>query len=146
MAEVPVSEREFRQAFRQHKRAYEHLKQLYRNRQPGSSMSHSRNLLLFYAVECALKARLMREFGATWYHQLPDEKRIGHRLNAGFDQLKMPLPRIPGASPRIRNGVRVRIRYSELHQAWRYGISLHPQDEKAAVDALEQALKWLESD
>ena len=131
---IPVSEREFDRAWRKHMQAFRKL---------GNDVSHSRNLLLFYAVECLVKARLLRYYRVDSYQKLPEEAKIGHRINAGLDQLRVNIGRVPDVS--ARDSTRSHIQHDRLHQAWRYGKMLD-ECEQRAVDALQHIIDRLENE
>lgn len=127
---LSVSKREFERAYRKHKDAFATL---------GSNVTYSRHLLLFYAVECALKAQLLEYYQLDAYNKLPQEAQIVHRLNAGLDLLRLPI-RIPVA--RANDLQQSPVADHQLHEAWRYGKSLDKESE--AVSALTTALRLLE--
>ena len=152
MSRVKVTWREFWRAAQQHMQAYRRLQSAGRNapvrtRQAGASgnadaePNASGYLLLYYAVECALKAKLLESSKLIYYHQLEERDQIEHHLNRGLARLHLKV-RIPDAV--VRSGSRERISDTELHQAWRYGKALEKSDEQRAVMALEQAFRILQ--
>lgn len=40
----------------------------------------------------------------------------------------------------------VNVALADLHQAWRYGVRLHAEDEKKARDLLDELISWCERD
>lgn len=129
---IPVTNREFRRGCYQHAEAYRVMR---------SNNSGSRKLLLFYAVECGLKAKLLKHYRVDTYDKLPPEAQIGHRLNRGFDLLRVPY-RVPATT--ALDKANTRIEHDQLHEAWRYGKLLELEEQ--AVAELEKALRWLESE
>ncbi|WP_156926965.1 hypothetical protein [Azospirillum halopraeferens] len=98
----------------------------------------SRGLLLFYAIECGLKAlymdlhKLARASAAN--AQAVPARSFGHRIDDLIAALRIPMHRIPSRPPhlQLRGGGSVHV--SDLHEAWRYG-------EKIVVHA--DAVAWL---
>ena len=136
--EFSVSRRDFLRAAKRHKRTYERIV-AGSARGRGRDRKTSAYLLLFYAVECAIKAKLLEQRGCEWYHQLQGDEKIGHQLNRGLALLRVNV-RIPSAALGDRPD---RVRDHQLHLAWRYGRSLREEDEREAVQALERAMNIL---
>ena len=134
MAQIPVSEREFDRAWRKHMQAVQGLPN-------NSNVSHSRNLLLFYAAECLVKARLLRYYRVDSYEKLPPHAQIGHRINAGLDELRVGVPKVPEVVAKDRAGTS--IQHYQLHQAWRYGKTLDQAQQQQAVEVLRQIISKL---
>jgi hypothetical protein len=125
-----------------------HLRKAFlRQRQPVLAQEQCRNLLLFYAVECGLKA-------AWWTrNRLRDTSEIESHLKEGGHDLifwakKLYLPAaITGGSASIRlrsSGTRLDVRLA--HQAWRYGADVEPDDEAALGTWLEQVWQWAKAE
>ncbi|MFE0687909.1 hypothetical protein ACFV0Z_07190 [Streptomyces xiamenensis] len=99
-------------------------------------------LLYFYAVECGLKAEVLR-----WVLQREDTSALPkhlrtHNLRQLAKTLNLQDPG-PGADPlrchRHKDGSWVESQ--QLHEAWRYGAELRAEDQKAAMEALKALLK-----
>ncbi len=103
-----------------------------------------RRLLLFYSVECGLKAAYLgkRGINARDTRSLPPELR-SHDLRRLAKELGLGSTYRDGLSGCRRQEVRQhRVDHHELHEAWRYGASLHKSDEKRVVRALEMLSDW----
>lgn len=108
-------------------------------------------LLLFYAVECGLKAAWLKRQGRTLFEG-DDIKRTGHNLRQILKDLNvganlslsesLRLPEVTRGQTKLpRNG-----KFSDLHQVWRYGGQcLHPTD-MACEQQLEQVLDWIKGE
>jgi hypothetical protein len=106
-------------------------------------------LMLFYAAECGLKAEILVRERARDTSALPEDLR-NHDLRSLAKALGLP-PAVAQAVQRCRRvmlgslgeaGQRHEwVGPAELHQAWRYGADLDPEDEKRAVEALRHLVK-----
>ncbi|MFE4912417.1 hypothetical protein ACFRCX_12830 [Streptomyces sp. NPDC056652] len=111
--------------------------------------SATAGLMLFYSAECALKAELLaRVLKARDTSKLPSELR-SHNLRA--------LAKALGLSTTAQEAVKSCARVSrtppggthgsglvapkELHEAWRYGADLDPEDQKQALAALRKLIE-----
>lgn len=129
MAELRASRREMERAFRQHKTVAN----------SGDGLSHK--LLLFYAIECGLKAELMKRSGVAEYHALPSDQQFGHDLREALRLLRVPATLKIG-STQTRQKDPQTVDAARLHQAWRYGIEC--VDEESVLKSLQAILRWLE--
>jgi len=105
---------------------------------------HSAHLLLFYAVECGLKAAYLGKGGinAKGTRSLPEDMR-NHDLRKLAKELRIDASVARQLSScRRRHDPAVTVQHQELHQAWRYGASLNPDDERSAISALEALNDW----
>lgn len=106
-------------------------------------------LLVFYAVECGLKAVWLRRH-AKEVLEGQDIEHLGHDLNQLFKELRVghslvALPAVItlkplGKAPRLRTrsgGVDV------LHQAWRYGIEVQTPDVALVGKQLDGLNQWI---
>jgi HEPN domain-containing protein len=97
-------------------------------------------LLLFYAVECGMKAAVLRRVKGRGTNDLDgplrthDLSRLAKELRLSADiNTKLVRCRRPGADY---------VEHHELHEAWRYGAKLDPQHEAHAVAGLRELAKW----
>ncbi|MFI8084016.1 hypothetical protein ACIF6L_24820 [Kitasatospora sp. NPDC086009] len=103
-------------------------------------------LLLFYAAECALKERVLIRKG------LRDTSLLEPTHDLWKLAKDLGLPRRLGAALRGMQNCRtagqsaVNVAIADLHQAWRYGVKLHVEDEKRARDLLDELITWCEQD
>lgn len=132
---IPAGSRQLRRAF------FKHAEQA----KKGTSPSHY--LLLFYAVECGLKSiylnRARTRVRTT--HDISDE-----RLRRSHDLARWALElRLPSVITRANTFFRLRSDNSSwsidyAHEAWRYGIAMHPADEQRLVHWLKLVHQWIE--
>ncbi|MFB7919059.1 hypothetical protein [Streptomyces sp. NPDC056061] len=102
-------------------------------------------LMLFYSAECGLKAEILAMNGSRDTSQLPGHLR-NHDLRALAKELRLSAPTQTGLTPCRRKAVRggtghgtgqpAPVDPPSLHQAWRYGADLNPEDEARALRAL----------
>ncbi|WP_200304032.1 hypothetical protein [Streptomyces adelaidensis] len=96
-------------------------------------------LLLFYSAECGLKAEVMRRRRLRDTSQLPEEFRT-HDLRVLAKELNWSpqTQRALKGCARPRNNGRAlpKVEPPALHEAWRYGADLEPEDEKQSLAAL----------
>jgi hypothetical protein len=126
-----------------------HLRKAFqRQRPPAGAQVQNRNLLLFYAVECGLKAAWLTR------NKLRDTSQIeplflrdgGHDLTLWTKRLYLPAT-ITSAKPNFRlrdAGTALQLKFA--HQAWRYGVDVEPEDEAALHQWLEQVWQWAKGD
>ncbi len=103
-------------------------------------------LLLFYAAECALKERVLARRG------LRDTSHLEPTHDLWKLAKELGLPRHLGAALKGMKNCRaagqpgVNVALADLHQAWRYGVKLHVEDEKKARGLLDELISWCEQD
>ena len=105
-----------------------------------------------YAVECLLKAKLMRMFGCRNLGALEEELQRKKLLPSNFTvfthQLELLL-RLTGAAARLRQDQTLWQTFNRVNNwvpAWRYSADL--SDEKRALDfkdAVDRILGWIEN-
>ncbi|MDA8370762.1 MAG: hypothetical protein M0026_12985 [Nocardiopsaceae bacterium] len=98
-------------------------------------------LLRFYAVECALKAALLRRENKRSTADLEKRDR-SHDIRALAIRLKLPRHEIDSlVNCRLKPDGRP-VASAELHEAWRYGAALQDEDQKRMEAALLALLTW----
>lgn len=96
-------------------------------------------LLLFYAAECGLKAERLRQTNSRSTASLD----YGHDLRRLAKDLRLPPSTISRlANCRSNRDNNRRIAFRDLHEAWRYGMTLDEGDEKEALFSLQELLRW----
>lgn len=98
--------------------------------------------MLFYSAECGLKAEVLTRIGARDTSQLPRHLRTHDlrdlakelRLSAQAQQALLTCRRKGAGQGPVRPNNPVAAQ--SLHEAWRYGAELDPEDEKRALRAL----------
>ncbi|WP_302409641.1 hypothetical protein [Comamonas kerstersii] len=106
-------------------------------------------LLLFYAVECGLKAVWLKRQNRTIFDG-PDINKMGHNLqkvlkdlNVGSD-LSLPesfqlATASQGTTSVQRNG-----KFGDVHQAWRYGGKCLAPTDNDCEQQLQRVLNWIQ--
>jgi hypothetical protein len=132
---VDVSVAALRESSRAHKAAAESL---------SSDVATIAALLLFYSVECGLKAALLRRSGARDTSSLTGSER-SHDLRGLSKALRLSPSLASRPYYRLRDSQdahNVTVAVHELHEAWRYGRKLQASDQAAAVADLHKMLNW----
>ena len=137
---INVTVREFYYSFKKHYHCYKEIR----------GYEKTKRLILFYAVECGLKCRLMQRTGKNTYHELLacDEmdrlKKDGHNIRLllqknEVDRFRIGVIRMTGRQASVTPG--------EFNQLWRYGIKdTVYEDETAAEDVLCEIAVWLDGE
>jgi hypothetical protein len=118
---------------------------------PANTRKNPHRLLLFYAVECGLKAVWLKRQSRSLFDR-EDIDRTGHNLRQVLKELKvgaeLSLPENLQLSPVTRNGAQEPRNgdISILHQAWRYGGSCTAPTDNDCERQLEQVLKWIQGE
>jgi len=112
----------------------------------SASLSGPSNfLLLFYAVESGLKYVYLRKNGLKSTDDLDDPiKEYGHDITLWLSELKIPAHRMF-----YKKNFRLRKKIGsnhvrDIHQAWRYGILIHEEDERDIISFLHNLEQWIE--
>ncbi len=99
----------------------------------GASPPHF--LLLFYAVECGLKACILKDNSKLKLSQI--NKDLVDIYTHDLSYLVKKLRIVVGETNfRVRSGNSYTIKYA--HQAWRYGIAIQEEDEKKMIEWLKK--------
>jgi hypothetical protein len=109
-------------------------------RTAGAGLNAPERLLLFYGLECGLKAQIMKERRAEITSELPLIREIGHDLRECLKALHAPADLTLRAARTIQKKQQL-VPNSLLHQAFRYGIEL--DDSAGVVAELQKVRRWL---
>jgi hypothetical protein len=95
--------------------------------------TNAHRLLLFYSIECGLKATLMKRDKANCTDVCPKVIECGHDINKLLDALRaghtLKIPSI--IVMQARNGNKRSLNSGEINQMWRYGGQVtHTQHQK----------------
>jgi hypothetical protein len=104
----------------------------------GNTDSHL--LLLTYAAECGLKWLILQRRGVHTTARLDDDD-LTHDLDILLNRLGSP--RRVG-SYRTASPGGVSITANSLHQVFRYGARLRPEDRERVIAALRAVIEWVE--
>ncbi|HBO3409193.1 hypothetical protein ACIUV6_06025 [Pseudomonas aeruginosa] len=117
----------------------------------GSTRKNPQRLLLFYAVECGLKAVWLKRNRRDLFDR-EDIERAGHNLRQVLKDLKvgaeLSLPENLQLRPVTQNGTQHPRNgdISILHQAWRYGGECTAPTDNDCEYRLEQVLNWIQGE
>ncbi|WP_306838350.1 hypothetical protein [Catenuloplanes nepalensis] len=110
--------------------------------QASTSGAHAGHFLLrFYAVECGLKAAVLRRRRARSTAQLPESLR-SHDLRALAIELRLPPLITQALKPCASHESGQQIHVHQVHEAWRYGRRLSASTEKDFVAGLDLLIAW----
>ena len=130
---VHVTQKEIQKAFRNHKSVVD----------ISNLGCRTSKLVLFYAVECGLKALYMRENKLKRTDQENSLKESAfyfrHNLNHLLVKMNMNI-KIPKLVAKDNS----QIEPEDLHAAWRYGKELDNRKELRCIERLKDILKELE--
>lgn len=143
MSAVPFTDRELKRAWRE--------LSVIAMPAAGSTRQNPHRLLLFYAVECGLKAVWLKRQGRGLFDR-EDVDRTGHNLRQVLKDLKVGAelslpenlrlqPVVLNGAPQSRNGD-----ISILHQAWRYGGTCTAPTDNDCEQQLERIWKWIQGE
>ena len=137
MAVVHVSDRDLKRGYRYHVQAYKAC--------PRPTNAH--RLLLFYAIECGLKAILLQERKCKATDEFPRIVELGHDLNKLLSELGIgptnPLL-LPNAIKVKSKPPRQPIDISGLHQVWRYGGQANDPPDDLLEQQLLKIIDWIQ--
>lgn len=134
---IPVTRQELARAWR-------HLRQASR----ATPRQAPHRLLVFYAVECGLKAVWLQQKNKEVLEGA-DIALLGHDLNQLFKDLCIghqlaALPRVITLKPLERPSPRARCGGVDvLHQAWRYGVEVKTPDDIEIEQQLDKLNEWI---
>ncbi|HAG84678.1 MAG TPA: hypothetical protein DCL61_26890 [Cyanobacteria bacterium UBA12227] len=140
---IPFTDQEMQNAWRQNRAASNH-----------TSRTNAHRLLLFYAVECGLKAILMRRQGIKRTDLCPTIAEAQHNINKLLDSLgaggalSLPKEIVMKQIKDTRNNKKDRkLNPGQINQMWRYGgcCIKDPKDQDVEKKLLE-IVKWIEGE
>lgn len=108
-------------------------------------------LLLFYAVECGLKAVWLKRQGRTLF-EWDDIQRTGHDLRQVLKDLNVGSGLSLPASFRLAAASRDQVKiprngkFDDLHQVWRYGGKCETPTDQACEKQLQKVLNWIQGE
>lgn len=143
MSAIPFTDRELTRAWRE-------LSMVALSPAIGDRQNPHR-LLLFYAVECGLKAVWLKRQSRTLFDGA-DIHRMGHDLQQVLKDLKigsaLSLPEAfqlsavsLGTASLPRKG-----KFGDVHQAWRYGGRCHAPTDQDCEQQLLKVLTWIQGE
>jgi hypothetical protein len=110
---IPFTDRELQKAWRENQEATNVKKR-----------TNAHRLLLFYSVECGLKAVLLKRQSKDCTDSCPELVEVQHDINKLLDKLaageKLKLPPQLGMKP-LKNNQERKFSCGEINQMWRYG-------------------------
>lgn len=140
MSAIPFTDRELRRAWRSLTDVATPM--------PPVARQNPHRLLLFYAVECGLKAVWLKRKNRTLFEG-EDIHRMGHNLQQVLKDLNvgstLPLPatfQLPpadrGKTTFERSG-----KFGDVHQVWRYGGKCQAPSDQECERMLLEVLDWI---
>jgi len=143
MSAIPFTDSEL-------KRAWRELSTVATRPAPNDPQN-PRRLLLFYAVECGLKAVWLKRHSRTLFEGT-DIHQVGHDLQQLLKDLKvgskMSLP-TSVQLPTARKGTTAfprKTKFGDVHQAWRYGGRCQTPTDQDCEQQLMKVLNWIQGE
>lgn len=100
-------------------------------------------LLQFYAVECGLKGIFLRQYHLSTTEKITNEALRGsHDLAQLVKELRLPASLAGTISFRLRRD-NSSWHLKQVHEAWRYGVSLNEDDQIQVVEHLNKLHAWI---
>lgn len=143
MSAIPFTDREL-------KRAWRELSAI-ATPAAGSTRKNPHRLLLFYAVECGLKAVWLKRQNRSLFDRA-DIDKTGHNLRQVLKELKvgrqLSLPENLQLQAVTQNQAQIPRNgdISILHQAWRYGGECTAPTDQDCEHQLQQVLNWIQGE
>lgn len=132
---IPFTDREIQQAWRMNQEA-----------SVVESRCNAHRLLLFYAVECGLKAVILKREGKNLTDHCPYLLEAGHNINRLLDYLRagksLKLPEQITMSS-IRKNQERKLTTGEINQMWRYGGCGYNINDYQLEEQLIKISKWI---
>lgn len=143
MSAIPFTDRELTTAWRELSAVATPL--------AANPRQNSHRLLLFYAVECGLKAVWLRRQNRTLFEGA-DIDRMGHNLQQVLKDLRvgsaLSLPdsfQLPAVT-RGTVSVPRKSKFGDVHQAWRYGGKCNAPTDQDCEQQLLKVLNWIQGE
>lgn len=141
MSAIPFTDRELKRAWRELSTIATPV--------DGSLCTNPHRLMLFYAVECGLKAVWLKRQSRNLFNRM-DIDRTGHNLRLVLKELNvgavLSLPENLELGP-VNKGKELRKGdISILHQAWRYGGKCVAPTDDQCEHQLRQVLNWIQGE
>jgi len=135
---IPFTDRELQKAWRENQEATNVKKR-----------TNAHRLLLFYSVECGLKAVLLKRQSKDCTDSCPELVEVQHDINKLLDKLaageKLKLPPQLGMKP-LKNNQERKFSCGEINQMWRYGGCCENIKDGELEKKLLDILRWIEQE
>jgi len=132
---IPFTDRELQKAWRENQEATKVEKK-----------TNAHRLLLFYSVECGLKAVLLKRQSKDCTDSCPELVEVQHDINKLLDKLaageKLKLPPQLGMKP-LKNNQERKFSCGEINQMWRYGGCCKNIEDSELEKKLLDILSWI---
>ena len=109
-----------------------------------SARKNPHRLLLFYAVECGLKAVWLRRQRRDVFDSV-DITKTGHNLRQVLKELNVGAHLALPESFQLEKPVR-RAQFGDIHQAWRYGGKCFSPTDEDCEKQLLKVLSWIQGE
>ena len=132
---IPFTDRELQKAWRENQRAAK-----------VKTITNAHRLLLFYSVECGLKAVLLKRQSKDCTDSCPELAEVQHDINKLLDKLRagenLKLPSQLSMNPLKKNQER-KFSCAEINQMWRYGGCCDNIKDNELEKKLLDILSWI---
>jgi len=132
---IPFTDRELQKAWRENQRAAK-----------VETRTNAHRLLLFYSVECGLKAVLLKRQSKDCTDSCRELLEVRHDINKLLDKLaageKLKLPSQLSMKP-LKNNQERELSCGEINQMWRYGGGCENIKDNELEKKLLDILSWI---
>ena len=132
---IPFTDRELQKAWRENQRAAK-----------VETRTNAHRLLLFYSVECGLKAVLLKRQSKDCTDSCRELLEVRHDINKLLDKLaageKLKLPSQLSMKP-LKNNQERELSSGEINQMWRYGGCCKNIEDSELEKKLLDILSWI---
>jgi hypothetical protein len=136
---ICFTDRELQKAWREHRQAANVV-----------SVTNSHRLLLFYSVECGLKAVFLKRYNYTRTDEWDNLKFIQHNINRLLDELlagrTLKLPDNIQMDASDTEGDDRVVHNSKINEMWRYGGCCKQNQDSELEQKLVDILNWIETE
>ncbi len=133
MAQIPANPRELRHAHHLHKQDI------------NDQSSASNRLLMFYSIECGLKCIYLNRIGLRTTDQIRQASaEFGHDLRSLIIELRLPATVTQQNTTFHLKKDHTGWSIADIHQAWRYGVEVDPQDEQRLTRWFVDLNSWID--
>ncbi len=136
---IPFTDREMQKAWRQNKSAYHN----------ATRKTNAHRLLLFYSVECGLKAVIMKRQRKNRTDLCQEISQSQHNINRLLDCLntedELKLPRKLNLKP-LRENEERNCNVGQINQIWRYGGHSNNIQDEEIEHKLLNIVNWIQQE
>jgi len=111
----------------------------------GGQRTSTHRMVMFYAVECALKACMLNKYPKSAISGKIKELLYDHNITKMFSFIKLPNWQNHSSPPEmiINGDDRNKRSLNDAHLCWRYGLTIDSNSERQITEWLETVYRFL---